>query len=191
MQTDKAATRTVSRPRSLYTWLWIEALAYHEAGHAIMGLLFRIPVVQVAIAEACELEDSNGSTEYGDLAGVSRLDYALCLLASEPAEKLAPHFQQFSKLRGFATGRRNDRALAFEALAPVYQALGLAESTARRRFRERTGPFLARIMEQPENQAVVHELAAHLMVHKTINATTLSRFRAQLVLPDEIANALL
>lgn len=186
MRRGKSSTRTAVYPQIKYTPLWVEALAYHEAGHAVMGLLLGVRVVRIVIAEACDMADSNGITEYADLKKVSRLQYALCQLASEPAERLAPNYPSFKTLRGFATGRRNDKNVAFQTLAPVYLFLRLAESTARRSFRERTQPLLSRIMDQPENQAVVHEVAAYLMAHKEMDLTNISSFRGRTVLPIDV-----
>ena len=190
MRDGKASTRTATCPRIKYTPLWVEGLAYHEAGHAVMGLLLGIRVARIAIAEACDLADSNGITEYTDLKGISGLKYALCQLASAPAEKLAPNYPRFRTLRGFAAGRRNDQNLAFEVFIPVYQFARLAESTARQSFRKRTRPLLSRITERPENQAVVHEVAAYLMTHKEMDVTTIMRFRGQTVLPTDVLNEL-
>src|SRR4051812_23780956 len=137
--------RVSSVADELYPPVYLEALAYHEAGHAVMAVLLDIPIEKVAIGPRCTDPEFNGRV-FLDLRAcpkkLSMLSAALLEVASEPAEKIAPSFDQFASLhrvyrhlRPFRIGLRNDLARGFEAVMPVFALMRYAESTAKRQFR--------------------------------------------------------
>lgn len=128
----------------LFPPLFVEALAYHEAGHVLMAVLFDAPIRNVAIAERCKEPGFNGHTAFDwetRKEPIPALLYALICVGSEPSEKLAPNFAEFKSLHKkyrhlyfFAAGLRNDINRGFLAM-DVYPLMGFAESTARMYFK--------------------------------------------------------
>ena len=124
--------------------IFVEALAYHEAGHVVMAVLFDAPIRHVAIADRCEEPGFNGRTEFHwerrkkPMPGIR---YGLMCVASESSEKLSPHFDEFKSLhkkhrhlKPFSSGVRNDIITGLNAMVH-YQLLGYSESTAKQQFK--------------------------------------------------------
>ncbi len=128
-----------------YPRVFLEALAYHEAGHAVMAVLLNVPVSRVVIGPSCTDPDFNGQVILDLPEGANGLPcfvMALLDVASEPAEKMAPSYEQFASmhkvhrhLKPLKIGTRNDITKGFMAVAPVYFILSYAESTAKQRFK--------------------------------------------------------
>src|SRR5437899_2133643 len=103
--------------------IYLEALAYHEAGHAVMAVLLNLRIETVVIGPRCTHNDFNGWVNLGPASAalmISRNKLALLEVASEPAEKLAPSYDQFGSmhkvyrhLKPFKLGVRNDLARGF------------------------------------------------------------------------------
>ena len=170
-----------------YSPLYVEALAYHEAGHALICLVFGIPIIRIVIAEACDDEGFNGQVVPGGEENISYIHCALMLLASAPAEKLSPNYRRFGSIKRFSVGRRNDRINAFHLMAPLYRMMRYAESTALRAFRENTREPLAIIMAHPKNIRVVKAIAKMLMIKKRLEGDEVEAFRRRVTLPKEAA----
>ena len=170
--------------------LLVEALAYHEAGHVVMCLVLDIPLKRAVIAEACDVQGFRGIVEVEGEPVVSSLRQALMLLASEPAEKLAPNYKKFGRLKYFGRGRRNDQTHAFNIMAPVFEQMGYAYSTALRQFRKITRPPLLGIMGHRKNQKAVREIAALLITMKGLDCGTMLAFKSKVVLPEELESSL-
>jgi len=162
-----AAKRT---PKDPYPALYLEALAYHEAGHAVMAVLLGIPIEKVVIGPNCTEPGFNGRVflDFATLGHrLSARDAALITVASESAERLAPSFSEFATLhkvhrhlKPFRTGVRNDLAIAFSTVMTVYALLGLAESSAKQRFKDEYRDLAAAFIEL--TAPAVRELAQRL-----------------------------
>lgn len=149
----------------------MEALAYHEAGHTLMAVLLDIPIEKVAIGPRCTEPGFNGKV-FVDCAAlkseVPMFVLALLAAASEPAERLAPSFDQFATLhrvhrhlQPFHLGVRNDLAMGFELINRIYAVMGLSERTVKQRFKAEYRDLAAALVELKAN--TVHQLARKLM----------------------------
>ena len=124
--------------------IFVEALAYHEAGHVVMAVLFDAPIRHVAIADRCEVPGFNGRTEFdwkSRKKPMPALCYGLLCVGSEASEKLSPHFDEFKSLhkkhrhlKPFSSGVRNDIITGLNSMVH-YQLLGYSESTAKQQFK--------------------------------------------------------
>lgn len=160
--------------------LFIEALAYHEAGHAVMAALLNVPILRVVIGPACEVPNTLGIVEfdYNAEPSIRRDKFAMISVASEPVVRLAPNHTQLATLHStrrhqamLTRAVRYDLRKAFHCLLPVYEALGYSESTARRELKDRYRDLAQALFEVPVNRAAVHHLASVLMTrHATSGA---------------------
>src|SRR5262245_33543037 len=66
-----AKQRKIAEP---FPDLFVEALAYHEAGHVLMAVLFNAPIKYVAIADRCAEPGYNGRTEFAEFAWSDKRD---------------------------------------------------------------------------------------------------------------------
>src|SRR5438874_197135 len=106
--------------------IFVEALAYHEAGHVVMAVLFDAPIRHVAIADRCKEPGFNGRTEFDwerRKKPMPALCYGLLCVGSEASEKLSPHFDEFRSLhkkhrhlKAFSSGVRNDIITGLNAM---------------------------------------------------------------------------
>jgi hypothetical protein len=162
--------------------VYIEALAYHEAGHAVMAVLLELPISKVGIGPGCDDPAFNGRV-FLDLEACAKMPVfkaGLIEVASEAAEKLSPNFAQFATihkryphLKPFRNGVRNDIAHGFQAVMITYQLLRLAESTTKQRFKAEYRDIAAKLIEL--NSEAVCRLAGHLrQSHSTDGLTTTS-----------------
>jgi hypothetical protein len=140
--------------------IFIEALAYHESGHAVMAVLLGVPVVRIVIGPACDDPDFNAKVELDWSAAGSNLsveNVVLVQVASEPAEKLAPNHTLFATmhkthrhLQPFGRGVQIDLTRGLNVVAArVYQLMGLSESTARQYFKRQYRDKAHRLFEVP------------------------------------------
>lgn len=149
--------------------VYIEALAYHEAGHAVMAVLLELPISKVGIGPGCDDPAYNGRV-FLDLVACAKMPIfkaGLIEVASEEAEKLSLNFAQFANihkrhrhLKPFRNGVRNDITNGFQAVMITYQLLGLAESTAKQRFKAEYRNVAAKLIQL--NAEAVRRLAGHL-----------------------------
>lgn len=160
------AQRKPSEGVERYPRLFLEALAYHEAGHAVMAALLQLPIASVAIGPACDEPGYNGKVHLDlDACGeVPRYKAVLLEVASERAEQLCPRHSEFRTihkrhphLKPFSLGLKGDLASGFEIAKVVYLLMGLAESTARRQFKTEYREPAADLIGL--NAAAVHRLA--------------------------------
>lgn len=168
----KAAKQELSEA-ALFPPVFIEALAYHESGHAVMAVLLDVPMARVVIGPACDDPAFNGKVELDLSATEGQMQIyksGLVQVASEPAEKLAPNHARFATLhktyrhlKPFSRGVRSDLNQAFNAVAVVYQLLGLAENTALKQFKREYRDFAHRLFEITVLRAAVRRLAHVLM----------------------------
>jgi len=161
-----------AKPPDSFPSVYREALAYHEAGHAVMACLLKLPIMRIVIGPNCnDQEDPNlDGKVYLDLSQIVEVPgyiTALLAVASEPAEKLAPSYAQFATLhkvhqhlKPFRNGLRNDLIQGYKCVAMVYQRQGFAESTALQHFK-RTYRDLAGVMI-PVKAKAVHAIAGCL-----------------------------
>lgn len=169
----KAVKRDPSSPDP-FPRIFVEALAYHESGHAVMAALLGVPIIRIVIGPACDDPDFNGKVELGfppsgDASPVYQS--VLIRIASEPAEKLAPHHAQFAilhkthrHLKPFNLGVRSDLMRALNTLGmSIYGVMGLTEATARQYFKRDYRDVAHRLFEVPVLQNAVRRLAGVLM----------------------------
>jgi hypothetical protein len=163
------ATKAIAVDHERYPPLYLEALAYHEAGHAFMAVLLGLPIDRVAIGPACDDPEFNGRVflDAEPDAKLPMYQAGLLEVASEPSEKLAPNFARFASmhkthrhLKPFRLGVRNDLVRGFNAVAPVYILLGFARSTAKQRFKEEYRDTAAELINI--NCDAVCRLALHI-----------------------------
>ena len=150
------ADRKNPAPVLPYTDLYLEALAFHESGHAVMCVLLDIPILKVVIGPACERPDDNGRVhiDFERKNGeVPVYKAALLCVASEASEKLSPRFDEFKTLGKrdpnsgtFRQGVRNDLIQGFGAVMINYKLQGLAESTAKAAFKREYRDVAAKII---------------------------------------------
>jgi hypothetical protein len=136
------AKKTIQDP---FPPVFVEALAYHEAGHVFMAVLFDAPIKHVAIADRCAEPGFNAHTVFdweSRKKPMPVLCYALMCVASESSEKLSPHFDEFKSLHkkhrhltAFALGVRNDIIHGLNTMVH-YSLLGYSESTAKQHFKQ-------------------------------------------------------
>jgi hypothetical protein len=148
----------------------LEALAYHEAGHAVMAVLLDIPIEKVVIGPRCTDPEFNGRVIIDVSACPSVLPgfmAALLNVASEPAEKMAPSYNKFASihrvhrhLKPFNTGVRNDLIHGFHAVMPAYALMGYAEGAAKKLFKAQYRVVAAALIEA--KSMAVHRLARRL-----------------------------
>jgi len=156
-----------------YPSLYLEALAYHEAGHAVMAVLLCIPMEEITIGPACNHATFNARVDLDLTTSGNKLPLfkvGLVRVASEPAEKLAPNYSRFATmhktyphLKPFRIGVRSDRAKAFNDVCVVYQLLGLAKSTAMRQFKQQYRDLAHELFKIQVNCNAVHRLANALI----------------------------
>jgi hypothetical protein len=147
---------------------YLEALAYHEAGHAVMAVLLGVRIERVVIGPACEEQELNGRVFLRETGGqIPAYVVILMAVASEAAEQLAPAFAEASSLHKthkhltpFRNGVQNDLAQGFEVAAMAYTLMGHAESTARRLFRTEYRDLAAGLVALAAR--AVHRLARKL-----------------------------
>jgi len=162
-----------------YPPLYIEALAYHESGHAVMAVLLDLPISKIVIGPACEDPEYNGRVIL-DLDSCSKkipiFKAGLLEVASEQAEKLCPRFDQFKTihksyplLKPFKLGVKADLIRGFEAVSVVYVLLGLAESTAKRQFKVEYRDRAAKLIEM--NATAVCRLAEGLIQQNALSGS--------------------
>jgi hypothetical protein len=151
-----------------YPELYLEALAYHEAGHLVMATLLGVSIEKVAIGPRCLDPNFNGKVFLPTgTTGIPIMLVVLMEVASEPAEKLAPSFRRFSSLHKvyphlepFKVGVRNDLARGFQLVMTNYALMGYSEGTAKRLFKaEYRDPAAVVIGVKAD---AVHSLAAQL-----------------------------
>ncbi len=176
-----AMGKTSSTDDTKYPPVYLEALAYHEAGHAVMAVLLSIPVKKIAIGSACKVPKLNAVVDLDSskIENISILKSGLILVASEPAEKLAPNYRQFAKLHkkyrhlpSFRIGSRSDRAIAFNQASGIYQLLGFAKSTATQQFKEQFRDRANQLINSKINSDAVHRLASALMTKLKLSGRT-------------------
>jgi len=151
-----------------YPESYLEALAYHEAGHAVMAVLLGVRIEKVVIGPACKDEEHNGRVFLHETGGqIPAYVVVLMAVASETAEQLAPAFAEASSLHKthkhltpFRNGVRNDLAQGFEVAAMTYGLMGHAESTARRLFKAEYRDLAAHLIALCER--AVHRVARKL-----------------------------
>jgi hypothetical protein len=108
-----------------------------------MTVLLGLPIAKVGIGPACAGTRFNAKVDLDNCPRpVQALEVALMAVASEPAERLCPNYDQFRSihkrhphLEPFRRGAKNDLVSGFEAVKATYILLGLAEGTAKRRFK--------------------------------------------------------
>jgi hypothetical protein len=152
--------------------VFIEALAYHESGHAVMAVLLDVPMHRIVIGPTCDDPDFNGKVELDLAATGDRMQVyksGLVHVASEPAEKLAPNHGLFATmhkthrhLKPFSRGLRSDLIRGFNAVAVTYHLLGLAESTALKQFKREYRDLAHHLLDVPVMRDAVHRLAGVL-----------------------------
>lgn len=159
--------------------IFMEALACHETGHAVMAVLLNVPMTRIVIGPACDDPNFNAKVEL-DLEAINRqMQYyksGLVHVASEPAEKLAPNHGQFAAmhktcrhLKPLSVGVKSDLILGLNSVAVIYQLLGLAESTARQQFKREYRDLAHLLFDIPVNNAAVHRLAKTLMTRHELS----------------------
>src|SRR5262245_42006729 len=97
---QKAKKPDLPNPDS-FPEIFIEALAYHEAGHAVVASLLGVSVVRIVVGPACDDPDFNAKVELDWSTAGSNFsveNVALALVASEPAEKLTPNHTLFATM---------------------------------------------------------------------------------------------
>jgi hypothetical protein len=153
-----------------YPPIYLEALAYHEAGHAVVAVLLEMPIKKIVIGPACTEKGFNGLVKL-DLDQTTVLSWkcALMLCASEHSEKLSENYARFATLHEghdgltrFSIGVRSDLIQGFRAAGPIYDMMGLAPKTARAYFKREYRDLVRDILNVPVNQLAVHRLAACL-----------------------------
>lgn len=169
-----ARKRIVTEP---FPDLFVEALAYHEAGHVLMGVLFSAPIATIAIADRCLEPGFNGHTvfDWGEKREMPTICYALMCVGSEASEKLSPRFEEFKTLHrthrhlsSFAIGVRNDITMGLNAMVH-YLALGHSESTAKQYFKRDVREPAERIVQL--NAKGVVAFAEHLRERRCVDGT--------------------
>lgn len=176
MKSKRSPNKKPSAPVDPFPPIYIEALAYHEAGHAVMAALLGVSVTKIGIGPGCDDPTCNGRV-FLDLEACPKLPIfkvGLLEVASEPAEKLSPNFDQFGgmhkvhrHLKPFRNGVRNDLASVFAAVMIVYQLSHLAESTAKQRFKIEYRDVAAGLIRL--NSDAVIRLANHLRTEHNID----------------------
>jgi hypothetical protein len=149
--------------------LFIEALAYHESGHAVMAVLLDLPIAKVGIGPGCDNPGFNGKVDLNPDGGPQpAYKVALLEVASERAERLCPRYDLFrsihkkhAHLKPFSLGLRGDLVNGFAAISHAYILLGLAKSTARQRFKHDYRDVAAALIDL--NADAVRRLAERLV----------------------------
>jgi len=154
-----------------YPSIYIEALAYHEAGHAVMAVLLELPIARIAIGPACDSPEYNGKVFLDPETCPQKLPIfkvGLIEVASEQAEKLCPRYDQFRTihkkhphLKPFTLGVKADLISGFEAVKVTYRLMRLAESTAKKQFKSEDRDRAAKLIDL--NREAVCRLAERLM----------------------------
>ena len=158
---------------TVYPPVFMEALAYHESGHAVMAVLLDVPITRVVIGPACDDPYFNGKVELDLAATDNRLPVyksGLIHVASEASEELAPHHVQFAALhktckflKPFSRGLKADRIHGFNAVASSIYLLGVTQGTALKMFKRDYRDLAHLLFEVPVLRDAVHRLAGVLM----------------------------
>lgn len=150
-------TRKTPKNPTCYAGPWpaklVEAISFHEAGHALMALHHGIRIKQVWAADgrSCSEHGENatihGMTEFKKDVPISLFVSAMLNVAPESAEKFAPHYDEFKNIHkenpefydtladdaegkpfvgDYFNGTHNDLSLAFGTVAPFYQLMGMS-----------------------------------------------------------------
>ena len=158
--------------------LWFESAAYHQAGHGVMAVLLDISVAALEITPLGFGHGVQMGIAFADavIAAPPPLEHSLLMLvASEPGEKLAPHYGHLAALH---TDHRRPLPLTHVSKHDVKDGLrhasvafrgwGLDWGTLRRSLtREVRGPAHL-LFETPVNRAAVHRLAESLMTRHAL-----------------------
>ena len=180
--TRKPATKIgkkESQKANDYPPVFIEALAYHESGHAVMAVLLDVAMTRIVIGPACDDPGFNGKVELDLTATDNRMQIyksGLIRVASEASEELAPHHDQFGtlhkthkQLKPFSRGVRSDRIFGFNAVASGYYLLGVTQGTALKMFKRDYRDLAHLLFEVPVIRAAVHRLAGVLMARHELS----------------------
>jgi hypothetical protein len=157
--------------------VFMEALAYHESGHAVMAVLLDVPMTRIVIGPACDDPDFNGKVELDLTAADNRMQVyksGLIHAASEASEQLAPNHDQFGtlhktykQLKPFSRGLKADRIHGFNAVATSYYLLGVTQGTALKMFKRDYRDLAHLLFDVPVLRDAVHRLAGVLLAqHK-------------------------
>lgn len=147
-----------------FTPAHLEALAYREAGRAVMAILIGVPLKGITIGPKC----TDGFISKIDLDSkacpeVATYKFSLICVASEPAGKLYATLNRPplppDLTKQLRVAARNDLVNGYNALTTAFRMMGYADSTARGLYKKQYRDLAAELFDIPLIRAAVQRLA--------------------------------